>query len=226
MAENKVGGDGKNMWKDALVLFVITLISGLMLGLVYQVTAQPRRQQQERRIQEACRAVFAQADRFEELTYSIDETLAQELAGDGVRIGTVYRALDNGGNSLGYVIETTSGEGYGGNITLYAGITNDGIVNGVSILSISETPGLGMRAEEVLVPQFTEKPAVSFTYTKTGSQSDSEIAAISGATITTKAVTNAVNGAIRVFDQELKLLTGQLSVNGADTGVTGGRETV
>ena len=221
MSENKVGG---SMWKDALILFAITLISGLMLGLVYQVTEQPRREQQERRIQEAGRAVFAQADRFEEYTYTVDETLAQELAADGVKTGTVYQALDNGGNSLGYVIETTSGEGYGGNITLYAGITKDGIVNGVSILSISETPGLGMRAGEVLVPQFAEKPAVSFTYTKSGSQSDSEIDAISGATITTKAVTNAVNGAVRVFEQVLTQAAGPLSDRG--TGETEGRETV
>ena len=105
---------------------------------------------------------------------------------------------------MGYVIETTSGEGYGGNITLYAGITNDGIVNGVSILTISETPGLGMRAEEVLVPQFAEKQTAVFNYTKTGSQSDSEIDAISGATITTKAVINAVNGAVSAFTQDLQ----------------------
>ena len=97
---------------------------------------------------------------------------------------------------MGYVIETTSGEGYGGNITLYAGITNDGIVNGVSILSISETPGLGMRAEEVLVPKFTEKQATTFTYTKTGSQSDSEIDAISGATITSRGVSMGVTSAL------------------------------
>lgn len=204
MAENRVGSDGKNMWKDALILFAITLISGLLLGLVYQVTAQPRREQQERRIQEACRAVFAQAEQFEEIDYAVSESLAEQLAADGVSIGTMFQALDGGGNPLGYVIETSSGEGYGGNITLYAGITNDGIVNGVSILFISETPGLGMRAQEVLVPQFAEKPAEDFTYTKTGSQSDSEIDAISGATITTKAVTNAINGAVRVFNQELK----------------------
>lgn len=204
MAENRVGSDGKNMWKDALILFAITLISGLLLGLVYQVTAQPRREQQERRIQEACRAVFAQAEQFEEIDYAVSESLAEQLAADGVSIGTMFQALDGEGNPLGYVIETSSGEGYGGNITLYAGITNDGIVNGVSILSISETPGLGMRAQEVLVPQFAEKPAEDFTYTKTGSQSDSEIDAISGATITTKAVTNAINGAVRVFNQELK----------------------
>lgn len=201
MAENS---DMKNMFKDAAILFAITLISGLLLGLVYQVTAEPRREQQERKIREACQAVFAQAEQFEEIDYAVSETLAQQLAKDGVRIGTVYEAMDAAGSLLGYVIETTSGEGYGGNITLYAGITNDGILNGVSILSISETPGLGMRAGEVLVPQFADKPAVDFTYTKTGSQSDSEIDAISGATITTKAVTNAVNGAVSVFVQDLK----------------------
>lgn len=208
MAENRVGNaantDGKNMMKDALILFAITLISGLLLGLVYQVTAEPRREQQERKIREACQAVFAQADQFETLDYAVNEVLAEQLAGEGVKIGTVYQALDSAGSPLGYVIETTSGAGYGGNITLYAGITNDGIVNGVSILTISETPGLGMRAEEVLVPQFAEKQAVVFTYTKTGSQSDSEIDAISGATITTKAVTNAVNGAVSAFIQDLQ----------------------
>lgn len=201
MAENS---DMKNMFKDAAILFAITLISGLLLGLVYQVTAQPRQEQQERKFREACQAVFAQAEKFEDIDYSVSETLAQQLADNGVRIGTVYQAMDASGSPLGYVIETTSGEGYGGNITLYAGITNDGILNGVSILSISETPGLGMRAGEVLVPQFADKPAGEFTYTKTGSQSDSEIDAISGATITTKAVMNAVNGAVSVFVQDLK----------------------
>lgn len=201
MAENS---DIKKMLKDAAILFAITLISGLLLGLVYQVTAQPRREQQERKIREACQTVFAQAEQFEEIGYTVSETLSRQLAKDGVRIGTVYQAMDAAGNPMGYVIEATSGEGYGGNITLYAGITNDGILNGVSILNISETPGLGMRAGEVLVPQFTQKTAGEFTYTKTGSQSDSEIDAISGATITTKAVTNAVNGAVSVFVQDLK----------------------
>lgn len=202
--ENAANTDRKNMWRDAAILFAITLISGLLLGLVYQVTAEPRREQQERKIREACQAVFAQAQSFEEMSYTPNEALARELSAEGVRIGTVYRALDGAGSPLGYVIETTSGEGYGGNITLYAGITNDGIVNGVSILSISETPGLGMRAGEVLIPQFSGKMATGFTYTKSGSQSDSDIDAISGATITTEAVTNAVNGAVSAFTGDLQ----------------------
>lgn len=201
MAENS---DKRNMLKDAAILFAITLISGLLLGLVYQVTVEPRREQQERKIREACQAVFAGAEQFDEFSCTVSDELAQQLAEDGVKLGTVFQAMDGSGSPLGYVIEITSGEGYGGNITLYAGITNDGILNGVSILNIHETPGLGMRAQEVLVPQFGQKTAADFTYTKTGSQSEHEIDAISGATVTTKAFTDAVNGAVRVFVQNLQ----------------------
>jgi electron transport complex protein RnfG len=56
----------------------------------------------------------------------------------------------------------------------------------------------------VLVPQFTDKNVESFTYTKTGSTSDSEIDAISGATITTKAVVNGVNAGLEYFRRCLK----------------------
>ena len=114
-------------------------------------------------------------------------------------MGTVFEALVASFENLGYVIQSTSSEGYGGNIVLYVGIRLDGTVNDISILSISETPGLGMRAGDVLVPQFHQKNVKSITYTKTGSTSDSEIDAISGATITTKAVTNAVNGSLLAF---------------------------
>ena len=83
---------------------------------------------------------------------------------------------------------------------LYLGVTLDGTLNGISLLEISETPGIGMRAQEVLAPQFRGKQVSQFTYTKTGGSSDSEIDAISGATITTEAVTNAVNGGLKVAE--------------------------
>ena len=138
---------------------------------------------------------------FEELdAYTPSADTAQKLADTGITIGTVYEAQDASGTQLGYVIQTTTSEGYGGNIVLYVGIRLDGTVNDISILSISETPGLGMKAGDVLVPQFHNKNVKSFAYTKTGSTSDSEIDAISGATITTKAVTNAVNGSLLAFN--------------------------
>lgn len=195
----KNNADVKVMLKEAGILFAITLISGLILGFVYELTKEPIRLQQEKAIQEACAAVFADADHFEVKSFMASGNTEQELAKIGVKIGTVYEAVDASNQVLGYVMESTSTEGYGGNIVLYSGVRLDGTVNDISILEIAETPGLGMRAGEVLVPQFHEKNVELFTYTKSGSTSDSEIDAISGATITTNAVTNAVNGSLLVF---------------------------
>ena len=188
--------DIQAMLKEAGILFAITLIAGLLLGFVYELTKEPIRQQEEKAVQEACQAVFADAEHFEELdAYTPSADTAQKLADTGIT-----EAQDASGTQLGYVIQTTTSEGYGGNIVLYVGIRLDGTVNDISILSISETPGLGMKAGDVLVPQFHNKNVKSFAYTKTGSTSDSEIDAISGATITTKAVTNAVNGSLLAFN--------------------------
>ena len=147
--------DIQAMLKEAGILFAITLIAGLLLGFVYELTKEPIRLQEEKAVQEACQTVFADAEHFEELDpYTPSADTAQQLADTGITIGTVYEAQNAAGEQLGFVIQTTSSEGYGGNIVLYAGIRLDGTVNDISILNISETPGLGMKAGDVLVPQF------------------------------------------------------------------------
>jgi len=197
-------GEKRIMLKEAGILFAITLLAGLILGFVYELTKEPIRLQQEKAVQEACRKVFEQAASFEALEYIPEAALEAQLAAEGVKIGTVYSAENAEGTRLGYVVETTTTEGYAGNITLFMGVTLEGNLNGLSILTIGETPGLGMRAEEVLVPQFENVPATLFTYTKSGSTNTSEIDAISGATVTTKAVVNAVNGGILVTEDLMK----------------------
>lgn len=189
--------------KDGVILFAITLIAGLLLGFFYQITKDPIAKQQELAVQKACAEVFADAD-FEALAYAPSADLQETLAAEGVEIGTVFQALDAQGETAGYVVETTSANGYGGDIVLYVGITKEKSVSGVSILSISETPGLGMKAEDVLIPQFKNKTATTFTYSKTGAVAPGEIDAISGATVTTKAVVQAVNGAVDVADELLE----------------------
>ena len=186
------------MLKEAGILFSITLVVGLLLGVVYELTKDPIRIQQEKAVEEACRAVFGQAEAFEEISYTLPEELEEELASQGVRIGKVYLAKDAGGAVLGHVIQSTSTQGYGGDIVLYMGVQNDGTLNDISILEISETAGLGMEAPSVLAPQFHEKKVDSFVYTKTGAAADNEIDVITSATITTRAVTNAVNGGLKV----------------------------
>ena len=112
-------------------------------------------------------------------------------------------AKDASGELMGYVITVTTKEGYGGDIRFSIGVRLDGTVNGISILSISETAGLGMQAEAVLKPQFAGKNVEKFAYTKNGAAADNEIDAISGATITTNAVTNGVNAGLYYFQTVL-----------------------
>lgn len=190
----------KSMIKDALILFAITLVAGLLLGFVYDVTKEPIEQQKAKAKAEACKNVFADADAFEAMA-SEDGHTAYFVAGTdlNVDIDEVMRALDSSGQLMGYVITVTDHEGYGGDIQFSMGVKLDGTLNGISLLSISETAGLGMKAGDVLVPQFANKKVERFTYTKSGSKDDSEIDVISGATITTNAIVNGVNGGLAVF---------------------------
>ncbi len=198
----------KNMIKDAAILLVITLFSGLILGMVYEITKEPIALAEEKAAKEAYAEVFPSAQEFQEQEVISPEneswkTEWEEAGFGGVDIDNALAALDGNGNVLGYVLTVTSHEGYGGDITFTMGIGLDGLLNGISILSISETAGLGMKAEDVLKPQFAGKNVPSFTYTKTGAVSEGQIDAISGATITTNAVTTAVNGGLYYFQSQL-----------------------
>ncbi len=198
----------KNMIKDAAILLLITLVAGLALGFVYQITKEPIALAEEKAAKEAYEEVFPGAADFEEaeLIWPEDTIWQDAWSENGlgaVEIKNVLKALGTDSSLLGYVLTVTSHEGYGGDITFTMGIAADGTLNGISILDISETAGLGMKAESVLKPQFAGKKVPSFTYTKQGADSDSQIDAISGATITTNAFTNAVNGGLYYFQTQL-----------------------
>lgn len=114
-------------------------------------------------------------------------------------------AKDGSGNDIGYVITVTAKDGSQANITFSVGIRSDGTVNGYSITSIAETPGLGDKAKtEEFSGQFANKQTDSFTVVKQTPASDSEIEAISGATITSRAMTNGVNACITYFQNVLE----------------------
>ena len=192
--------------KDTLALTVITLISGLLLGVVNDITAGPIASQQAKEKEEAYKAVFAEAASFEVVTSGEDADLESYLDENGFKaqsIDEVMLAKDDAGNELGYAFSVTTSEGYGGDIQFAMGIQDNGTLNGISILSISETAGLGMRATtDDFKNQFKDKNVEKFTYTKTGATSDDEIDALSGATITTNAMTNGVNAGLDAFRYE------------------------
>lgn len=190
----------KKILKDTLILTIITVVAGFCLGYVYDITKEPIAKTQELAKQNAYKAVFMDADSFaeDEVSHVANADVILEAGGfSAVTIDEAMAALDASGNKIGYVLTVTDSEGYGGDITIAMGIKADGILNGIEILSISETAGLGMRANtDEFKSQFAGKKVEQFNYTKTGAKNDYEIDALSGATITTKAVLNAVNGGL------------------------------
>ena len=192
--------------KNTAILTAITLVAGSLLGLVYEITKDPIAVAQENAKQNAYRAVLAEAENFVEFDdFDADEAKAVVTeAGYTDDITEVVVAVDASGDAIGYVVSVTSHDGYGGDIALSVGILNDGTVKGIETLSIAETAGLGMKATEpAFKDQFKDKQVEKFTYTKSGEEGDDKIDALSGASITTNAVTNAVDSALVYFQNML-----------------------
>lgn len=174
--------------KNALVLMAFSLVLGFVLGAVYKITEPIIAEAARQKEMEAYKVVFENADEFVEV--AVDVAAAEKLMADGGYPDTInkaFQAVDASGNSLGYVVQLTTKDGYSGGIVMVVGITNEGIVNGYSVTSHSETSGLGTKAFD---------PAYVQNYTGISVDSVSDVATISGATLTSTAVKNAVNAAV------------------------------
>lgn len=191
--------------KDALALTLITLVAGVALGGVYEITKDPIAKQEAQAKAEAYEQVFTDAAAFEavEMDDTLTKTIRDQLDQEGYKaqsIEEVMRAEDQSGETLGYAFTVVTSEGYGGDIQFSMGVQNDGTLNGISILSIGETAGLGMNADTpAFKDQFAGKQVEKLQYTKNGATQDDEINAISGATVTTNAMTNGVNAGLCAF---------------------------
>ena len=163
----------KGILKDAAILFVITLVAGLCLGAVHEVTLDPIAKAQEAAATKTYKEVFPEAAKFEqtdELTAAVaasaDEILAQGFGNVSVDDAQVAEAED--GSVLGLSDHCKFTEGYNGLVQISVGITSEGNLTGLGFLSISETPGLGMKASEPeFKGQFTGKAAQTLEVTKT-----------------------------------------------------------
>ena len=146
-------------------------------------------------------------------TKAIDQALF-ELNGAvyGTDFGRAYieEALvgkDGEGNVAGYDIRVTSADGFDGNVSLVVGLNPEGVVNGIAFTQLNETPGMGMRcAEPAFKDQFNNRSAASFRLNKSGASdnSDDGIDAVSGASISSGAVVNAVNAGLDFFHAVIK----------------------
>ena len=192
----------KTIIKDALILFAISAIAGILLAVVNEVTKKPIEEGKKAAVEAACREVFPEADHFTQGSDpgSIPEYQDFLLKYPKNSVDETYTAHAADGSPLGFVFNLTTKEGYGGDIRFSMGIDFEGTIKGVAILETSETPGLGMQAGEVLTPQFKDRKAESFVYVKGGGASaENEVDAISSATITTKAFVNGINAGLDYY---------------------------
>jgi len=191
--------------KDALLLTLITLVSGCALGAVHEITLAPIQAANEAATAAAYKEVFPDAASFNEI--AVDSAALATVQGTYAddTIDAVVEAVDGSGSLLGYVLTVTSSAGYGGNITFSIGVQNDGTLNGYSITDISETAGLGMKAKEEKFSSQFNNVTLGDSYLEVSKVDPSgTIDAISGATITSKAMTYGVDAGLMYFRTALQ----------------------
>ena len=181
--------DLKEVLVPTISLFLICAIVTLLLAVTNSVTKPQIEKLQIETANKTKAQVLSVADSFS------DEKTAQ-LNGATY---TYFEGYDKENNVVGYVF-TTSAKGYGGDIVTMVGVNNDGTVSGMDFLSISETAGLGMNADaDEFKNQFVGKSGEIGV--NKNAPAENEIQALTGATITSKAVTNAVNIALELYEE-------------------------
>ncbi len=179
----------KEILIPTISLFLICTVVTLLLAVTNSVTAPKVEQLQIETANKTKAEVLSVAESFSE-----EKTVALNGA-----TYTYYEGYDNNKNIVGYVF-TTSAKGYGGDIVTMVGVKADGTVAGFDFLAISETAGLGMNADtDQFKSQFVGKSGVIGVNKNTAT--DTEIQALTGATITSKAVANAVNIALELYEE-------------------------
>ena len=188
MAEMTTQKKGDSIAKLGIILFAITFCVALVLGIINSLTKDQIEYQAQLEIQNAIASIYPDADKTEQLALpdSVDKK----------RISSVYAAYGNSGSIIGYAVES-SPNGFGAAIDLMVGVLPDGTVKSVRVLATnSETPGLGTKvAEDSFITQY-DGISAPISVIKNGTPGDSEILAISGATISSTAVTTGVNLAV------------------------------
>ena len=169
--------------KFGMILGIICLAATLVLAVTYEVTKPKIEAQLKSEENAALKEILPGADAFKEK--SVD--------------GIEYFDAMKGGDLVGYCVRVVA-NGYNGYIRIVVGIDRSGVIKGVQVLEQYETPGLGSKITEVrpgekdawFLRQFKGKSAATVTLKK-------DVDAITGATISSRAVTNAVRDTVTEF---------------------------
>jgi len=170
---------GKTILRLGGILFAVSAVIALALGLVNYVTKDIIARRQAQTLNDAMQIVLP-ADNYEKADYT----------GKNANVNTVYSAGD-----AGYVVQVTE-SGSQGNIKLIVGIGPDGAVTGISILESNETSGMGAIAASKGKDGVAFREQFVGVTTAAVTKDGGEIDAITSATITSRAVCKGVNDAL------------------------------
>lgn len=177
----------KNYFKIALALLITAASSGMLLSLANMAAAEKIEANQKKAVEDGIRIIEPNAKSIEEIQ-------------DGIfKLGTNTK-------ELGYAF-LTEGQGYQGPIKILCGVDSDfEQILGIEIIESTETPGLGARINEAwFKKQFAALNIRSLiSYVKGKPQNNSEVEAITGATVSSKAVVDIINKAVADLREKLK----------------------
>lgn len=186
--------------KPVIALTIITLVAGLALSGTFMITKDKIEQQKLEAKAQSYRAVCPEAASFEPRATDAIEALGGKVYGTSFGRSYIHEAvvgMDASGSVCGYVISVTNSGGYEGDIKFSVGITPDGVLRGIAFTELNETPGKGSKAAEPkFLDQFRNRDVSQLVL---GGTDADGIDAISGATITSRAIVNGTNAALDFF---------------------------
>jgi Predicted NADH:ubiquinone oxidoreductase, subunit RnfG len=193
----------KRIPKPVIALTIIAALAGVALSGVFSMTKGPIESNELAKKRQSYTVVCENAADFREIPAADEAIAALNGASYGggkfgaTTIDEALEAVDANGNVCGYVFAVTNRNAYNPPLKLALGVDPEGKVLSIAFIELSETPGKGSLADEpTFKAQFAGKQADSFILNGGG---DNGIDAITGATVTTKAVLNAVNAGLDFF---------------------------
>jgi electron transport complex protein RnfG len=187
----------KENLKLGLILFVITAFAGLCLGFVNDLTA----------VAIAENASITSSDLVELLPGAKSKSNLEVAGASSEEKIKVIEAFEVQGDSelVGHIFKVTT-KGFHGTVDLFVAISKEDKLSGIKIISHTETPGLGAKiVEDKFRSGFSNKKIdKGVNMVKTEAKQDNDVQAITGATVSSKAIGNGVNTAIKYYMKNIK----------------------
>lgn len=195
----------KNM---VVVLFSITLIASLCVGLVNKITFEPIEKAKAENIQKALKNVLPEFDASEEEAMTVDE------------LPVIVHTAKQGEQVVGYAVETMTTKGFSGVFRLMVGFRASGEVYNINVLEHSETPGLGSKMgdeDNSLLVSFKDKNPANMKQPLAVVKDGGDVQALTAATISSRAYVDAV---VRAYNAVQQIKGGANVVTGATSNST------